>query len=83
MKKKVFIATILMAMAANAMAAAAVGLKMGLSFDEIKEGIAGVMPVDGRSHLIDTGKIRIIDDCYNANPVSVKAAIDLLSGPYK
>lgn len=63
----------------NAMAAAAVGVYFGLDNDEIEKGIAEVKPVDGRSHLIRTDKFTIIDDCYNANPVSMKAALDLLS----
>jgi len=65
-------------MVGNAMAAAAVGLQMGLTTEEISKGISSVLPVEGRSHLIHTDDIMIIDDCYNANPVSVKAAIDLL-----
>ena len=63
---------------ANAMAAAAAGLELGLTRDQIAAGAAAVQPVSGRSHLIDTGRLLVIDDCYNANPVSVKAAIDLL-----
>lgn len=62
----------------NAMAAAAAGLELGLSAEQIAAGAAAVQPVKGRSHLIDTGKLLVIDDCYNANPVSVKAGIDLL-----
>ena len=34
--------------------------------------------VAGRSHVIETPEYILIDDCYNANPVSMKAAIDLL-----
>lgn len=63
----------------NAMAAAAVGLQLGMTPDEIEAGITKVQPVAGRSHLIQTEKRVIIDDCYNANPVSMKAAIDLLA----
>lgn len=63
----------------NAMAAAAVGRQMGLSLEEIAAGIRKVQPVAGRSHLIKAGDKVIIDDCYNANPVSMKAAIDLLA----
>ena len=62
----------------NAMAAAAAGLELGLTTQQIVAGAAAVQPVSGRSHLIDTGHLLVIDDCYNANPVSVKAAIDLL-----
>ena len=43
------------------------------------EGIRKVEPVSGRSHLISLPKYTLIDDCYNANPVSMRAAIDLLN----
>ena len=62
----------------NALAAAGVGRYLGLSLKEIKEGIESVPGMEGRSHLIEREKYTIIDDCYNANPVSMKAAIDLL-----
>jgi len=62
----------------NALAATAVGKTLGLSAEEIERGIASVEAVRGRSHLIHTSEYTIIDDCYNANPVSMKAAIDLL-----
>ena len=63
----------------NALAATAVATVMGLSDEEIAGGISSVEPVGGRSHVIHEDKVTIIDDCYNANPVSMKAAIDLLS----
>ncbi len=62
----------------NALAATAVGKTMGLNAEEIEKGIRSVEAVSGRSHLIRTAEYTIIDDCYNANPVSMKAAIDLL-----
>ena len=66
-------------MVINAAAAACVGRLLGLTGDEIREGIAAVAPVGGRSHLIATDRYTLIDDCYNANPVSMKAAVDLLN----
>lgn len=63
----------------NALAAACVGSLMGLSTEQIREGIAAVRPVGGRSHIIRLEGWVLIDDCYNANPVSVCAALDLLS----
>lgn len=63
----------------NALAATAVATQLGLSDEEIQKGIAAVEPVGGRSHIIRKEYVTIIDDCYNANPVSMKAAIDLLS----
>lgn len=62
----------------NALAAASVGSLLGLSYEEIKAGIEAVQPVGGRSNIMRSNKLTIIDDCYNANPVSMKAAIDLL-----
>ena len=62
----------------NAQAAAAIGLEFGLSLEEIAAGIAAVKPVQGRGYIERIGKYTVIDDCYNANPESVKAAIDLL-----
>ncbi|MCH5303900.1 MAG: UDP-N-acetylmuramoyl-tripeptide--D-alanyl-D-alanine ligase [Ruminococcus sp.] len=65
-------------MVSNALAAAAVGTSLGLSDEEIKAGISAYKTVGSRANLIDTGKIKIIDDCYNANPTSTKASIDTL-----
>ncbi len=62
----------------NALAAVAVATVFGLNQDEIISGLSKVESVGGRSHIIQKDKLTIIDDCYNANPVSMKAAIDLL-----
>lgn len=62
----------------NALAATAAGLELGLSTEQIAAGIASVQAVNGRSRVVQAGGLVLIDDCYNANPVSVKAAIDLL-----
>lgn len=63
----------------NALAAAAVGKCLGLKKEQIQSGIAKVEAVGGRSHVISLPACIVIDDCYNANPVSMKAALDLLS----
>lgn len=65
-------------MVMNALAASAVGGLFGLTAAEIAEGIRKVKAVGGRSNIIKSDNYVIIDDCYNANPVSMKAAIDLL-----
>jgi UDP-N-acetylmuramoyl-tripeptide--D-alanyl-D-alanine ligase len=62
----------------NALAAAAVGHAMGLNPATIAEGLARFRPAAMRSQVLTVGGIRIINDCYNANPASMKAAIDLL-----
>lgn len=66
-------------MVLNAAAAACVAGLFGLSAREIALGIAGIRPVDGRDHLIRLTRYTLIDDCYNANPASMRAAIDLLT----
>lgn len=65
-------------MVLNALAAAAIADILGLSDDEIRAGMKNVKSVSGRSNLIFREDYTIIDDCYNANPVSMRAAIDLL-----
>lgn len=64
----------------NACAGACVGKVLGLSLEQIQKGIASARTIAGRSHIIKTGGITIIDDCYNANPVSMKASLEVLSG---
>ena len=68
----------------NALAAAATGHLAGLNADEIKSGLEKFRPVKGRMNITNTPEgFNIIDDTYNANPASMKAAIntlDLLKG---
>ncbi|HKL98678.1 MAG TPA: UDP-N-acetylmuramoyl-tripeptide--D-alanyl-D-alanine ligase, partial [Mobilitalea sp.] len=63
----------------NAMAAVSVGTLLGLTPKDLLQGISTVKPLGGRSNILRLENMTIIDDCYNANPVSMKAAIDLLS----
>ncbi len=63
----------------NALAGAAVGLTLGLTWEEIQAGIQSLTPVSGRNHLIHTDRWTLLDDCYNANPVSMCASLDVLS----
>jgi len=63
----------------NALAGAAVGLALDLTLDQIRTGIESLTPVSGRNHLIHTDKWTILDDCYNANPVSMCASLDVLT----
>ena len=63
----------------NALAGTAVGLALGLTTEEIRAGIESLTALSGRNHLIHTEKWDILDDCYNANPVSMAASLDVLS----
>jgi len=65
---------------ANALAAAAACIAAGVSLELVKHGLSGVKPVAGRLQLLRTvNGVRVIDDSYNANPGSVRAAIDVLA----
>lgn len=63
----------------NALAATAVGKLFEMSDEKIARGLAGLKAVGGRNNVIYMGDKTIIDDCYNANPTSTKAAIDMLA----
>jgi UDP-N-acetylmuramoyl-tripeptide--D-alanyl-D-alanine ligase len=64
----------------NALAAVAVGRILGLSFQEIGKGLAEPIMTGGRLKILNRNQLRIIDDTYNASPVSVKAALEVLCG---
>ncbi len=65
----------------NALAAIAMAGVMGAGPDEIRDGLRDVKPVKGRLCPVNgIDGVRIIDDSYNANPDSVSAAIDVLTG---
>lgn len=65
-------------MVLNALAGASVGHALDLTPEEIKAGIEGLPMMPGRNNIIKTDNLVILDDCYNANPVSMKAAINVL-----
>lgn len=65
-------------MVMNALAGTAVGLELGLTVEEIKRGIEKVEALSGRFHMIEHNGMLIVDDCYNANPVAMRASLDVL-----
>ncbi len=65
-------------MVMNALAGTAVGLHYGLSMEQIRAGIESLKPVSGRFNILHTERCTIIDDCYNANPVSMRASLEVL-----
>lgn len=66
-------------MLTNALLAAAIGWKLGVSLDGIAAGLSSAVLSGGRLRRIDYGGITVIDDTYNANPESMAAAIDTLA----
>ncbi|MBE6763186.1 MAG: UDP-N-acetylmuramoyl-tripeptide--D-alanyl-D-alanine ligase [Ruminococcaceae bacterium] len=65
-------------MVSNALAGVAVGVTLGLSDEQLKNGVEAYQTVGSRARVVNTSRIRIIDDCYNANPTSVQASLDTL-----
>jgi UDP-N-acetylmuramoyl-tripeptide--D-alanyl-D-alanine ligase len=67
----------------NALAAAACALAAGMDLKTIVKGLESFEPVKGRSKssemVIDGHAFTLVDDTYNANPDSVRAAIDVLA----
>jgi UDP-N-acetylmuramoyl-tripeptide--D-alanyl-D-alanine ligase len=66
-------------MAHNAIGALAAALAAGATLDAACAGLAAFRPVAGRLAVLHAGEVTIIDDSYNANPDSVRAAIDVLA----
>ncbi|HTM64326.1 MAG TPA: UDP-N-acetylmuramoyl-tripeptide--D-alanyl-D-alanine ligase [Gammaproteobacteria bacterium] len=66
--------------AANALAAAAACLAVGIDIQAVKSGLETIAPAPGRliMHTLANG-VKIIDDTYNANPTSLQAAVETLS----
>lgn len=67
-------------MAYSASIAVAVGEALGLSREEIVRGVAAYQPTGARMRVVRLPERRVIlDDCYNANPQSVAAALEVLA----
>jgi UDP-N-acetylmuramoyl-tripeptide--D-alanyl-D-alanine ligase len=68
----------------NSLAAAACALSAGVSVQAVEQGLGAFSPVKGRSRALPiqwAGRdITLVDDTYNANPDSVRSAIDVLAG---
>ena len=63
----------------NALAAAAVGYVLGLPGSTIAEGLSAFRPAAMRSQVGMCHGVQLINDCYNANPASMKAAVKMLA----
>lgn len=62
----------------DALAAVAVALKLGMLPEKIQAGLAAFHNISGRQEVIEAGGCTIINDCYNAGPESMAAALAVL-----
>ena len=60
----------------NALSAINVGEKLGLSLEQIQEGLKAYKPIEKRWEAVNANGWEIINDSYNANPESMRAFID-------
>ena len=64
----------------NALAAISVGLELRVAKGEIRDALESFRAVPGRMNVLEARGMRVIDDCYNANPPSVRSALSILAG---
>jgi len=65
--------------ALNATGAFAVGIALGYSPEECTQGLEAARPYARRLNVVDgLNGVTVVDDCYNANPASMDAALDTL-----
>lgn len=67
----------------NAMAAFSIGLKMEMTEIDIREGLLSYHAAKMRQNIYTVGGITVIEDCYNASPESMNAAINVLGDTAK
>jgi len=63
----------------NALAAWAVCSQLGLNIGDFAEALQTLPPVSMRAEIQNIGTLTIINDCYNANPASMRNALDILA----
>ncbi len=64
--------------AADALAAVTVGLKLGVHPDKIRQQLDAFQNISGRQEIFEAKGFTIINDCYNAGPESMAAALNVL-----
>lgn len=62
----------------NALAAAALGVHLGVENADIQRALSSFKPFERRSEVVQVGQITVVNDSYNANPGSMGAALDML-----
>ncbi len=65
--------------AINALAAVAVGEHFGIAPEKIRRALETTQPVAKRMQILRRGELTIINDAYNANPESMRAALEFLA----
>jgi len=63
----------------NALAAWAVCSRLGLTIDDFARAMKTLPPVSMRAELLQVGTLTVLNDCYNANPASMRNALDILA----
>jgi UDP-N-acetylmuramoyl-tripeptide--D-alanyl-D-alanine ligase len=63
----------------NALAAWTVCSTLGVSVDDFANAVKSISPLSMRTELLQIGSLTVINDCYNANPASMKNALDILT----
>jgi UDP-N-acetylmuramoyl-tripeptide--D-alanyl-D-alanine ligase len=63
----------------NALAAWAVCSQFGITIDDFAQAVKTLSAVPMRAELLQIGTLTVLNDCYNANPASMKNALDILA----
>ncbi len=64
----------------NALAAIAAGRELGVGADDLRAALANFLPSPMRMERLEIGSITVFNDAYNANPPSMRAALEVLAG---
>jgi UDP-N-acetylmuramoyl-tripeptide--D-alanyl-D-alanine ligase len=63
----------------NALAAWAVCSQFGITIDDFAQAVKTLSAVPMRAEVLQIGTLTVLNDCYNANPASMKNALDILA----
>jgi len=64
----------------NALAAWAVCSQFGLAIGDFAKAVKTLSPISMRAEMLQIGTLTVLNDCYNANPASMRNALDILAG---
>ena len=64
----------------NTLAAWAVCRQFDMSIDDFAQAVSSLSPVSMRTELLQIATLTVLSDCYNANPASMKNALNILAG---